>query len=576
VESDRVYAFCRSLPNIRTLRFLIGLIGAAALLGFPSEVSVRVDASAPGAELPPSWAYFGYDEANYTDAPHGRQLIRELASLAPGAPPVHIRTHFLLASGNGRPALKWSSTNAYTEDASGQPHYDWTVVDRILDTIVHAGAVPFVEIGFMPEALSTRPAPYATDWVPGAPNKDYFAGWTYPPKDYRKWSDLIFAWVRHSVDRYGERAVRGWDWEVWNEPDIGYWHGTAAEYDQLYDYTAAAVKRAFPSARIGGPASTGPANSKAAAFLRQFLEHCVRGSNAATGQTGAPLDFISFHAKGRPQLTDGRLLMGLAQELKDVAAGFEIVGAFPPFRNLPIVLSEADPEGCAACSARVYPQNAYRNGTLYPAYEAEAWKSLLTLAGTQNRNLAAMLTWAFEFEDQPFFDGFRSLATNGVDKPVLNLFRMTARLHGAAIPALSSAAAVPSDIIAQGVPERSIDAVATRSSHSLAVLLWNYADSEAPAQPETAVSLDLNGLSEGVHRVTVHHYRIDRTHSNAYTAWQRLGSPQNPTPAEYEKLEKSGQLELLTEPATLPVAGGALRIPISLPTESLSLVELTW
>ena len=72
-----------------------------------------------------------------------------------------------------------------------------------------------------------------------------FSDGVTPPTDYKKWSELIYHWVRHSVEKYGENAVEGWDWEVWNEPDIGYWNGTPEEYDKLYDYTAASVKRAL-------------------------------------------------------------------------------------------------------------------------------------------------------------------------------------------------------------------------------------------------------------------------------------------------------------------------------------------
>src|SRR3954447_3878787 len=100
------------------------------------------------------------------------------------------------------------------------------------------------------------------------------------------------------VDRYGQDEVLTWYWELWNEPDITYWRGTPEEYNKLYDYTSDAVKRALPTARVGGPGTTGPGSAKAAAFLKQFLEHCARGDNAATGKAGAPLDFITYHAKG--------------------------------------------------------------------------------------------------------------------------------------------------------------------------------------------------------------------------------------------------------------------------------------
>src|SRR5579863_5398454 len=388
----------RSLPLL-----LLGAVSLAA----QNPVAISVDAEHPLGPYRPIFGFFGYDEPNYTYTSNGRKLVGELGALS--GTPVYIRTHFLLATGDGTPGLKWGSTNAYTEDAAGGAVYDWTITDRIFDTYLSAGARPFVEIGFMPEALSTHPDPYRPEWIPGAKNTQYNIGWTYPPANYKKWAELVYQWVRHAVVKYGRGEAAGWYWEVWNEPDIGYWHGTPEEYDKLYDYTAGAVKRALPEARVGGPATTGPANERAAKFLRRFLEHCAAGTNYATGRRGAPLDFITYHAKGRPEVVDGRVRMGIAKNLADAEAGFRIVSSIAKFRALPIVLSESDPEGCAACSARVYPENAYRNGTLYPTYEAVMMKSIFDLADRQKTNIAGMLTWAFEFEDQPWFDGFRTL-----------------------------------------------------------------------------------------------------------------------------------------------------------------------
>ncbi|MDE3196344.1 MAG: beta-xylosidase, partial [Acidobacteriota bacterium] len=374
-----------------------------ALTAAAQPVTITVHANESEGPFRPIFRYFGYDEPNYTYAPNGARLIGELAAIA--GEPSYIRAHSLLNTGDGTAAFKWGSTNAYTEDASGKPVYDWTIVDRILDTWIHSGARPFLEIGFMPEALSTKPHPYVPVWSPGQSFGQYYVGWSYPPKDFEKWGELVYRLVRHAVDKYGAASVATWYFEVWNEPDIAYWHGTPEEYDRLYDVSARAVKRALPSARVGGPASTGPASQRAAAFLKQFLEHCDK--------TGVPLDFISFHAKGRPAVVDGHVRMGIAKNLEDADTGFKIVASFPKFRSLPIVLSESDPEGCAACSARVYPQNAYRNGPLYASYTALSMKSLTDLARRENVNLEGMLTWAFEFEGQPYFDGFRTLATNG-------------------------------------------------------------------------------------------------------------------------------------------------------------------
>ena len=556
------------------IALLAATLAASAVSMAQPPIRIRVDGTRSGAPLRPIYAYFGYDEPNFTYMPNGRKLVGELAALS--SVPAYVRTHFLLATGDGTPSLKFGSTNAYTEDASGRPVYDWTLTDRIFDTYLAAGAKPFVEIGFMPQALSARPDPYRGAWVPGERNEGYSAGWSYPPKDYAKWGELVYQWVRHCAEKYGPAEVETWYWEVWNEPDISYWHGTAQEYDKLYDYAAAGVKRALVSARVGGPATTGPSVERAAQYLRQFLEHCEKGGNAASGGTGAPLDFITFHAKGRPSVVEGHVRMGMAKNAADVQKGMEIVAAFAKFRGLPIVISESDPEGCAACSARVYPQNAYRNGTLYPAYTAVMLKNIFGLAERTRTNIQGMLTWAFEFENQPYFDGFRTLATNGVDKPVLNVFRMAGLMRGVRVAVESSGAVPLEEKVARGVGGRpDVDALAARGAREISVLAWNYHDDDV-AGPEARVALRIAGIPDAVRRVQLRHYRIDAAHSNAYTLWKRMGSPQQPAPEQYRALEAAGQLQLLESPRWLASKGGAAELEFGLPRQAVSLVQVSW
>lgn len=563
-----------NIHSLNRIRLGLALCALVSSLFGQQAATIRVNAARKIGAFPPIYAFFGYDEANYTYTANGTKLIRELAELS--KIPVHIRTHFLLATGDGTGGLKWGSTNAYTEDASGRPVYDWTIVDRIFDTYLNNGAKPFVEIGFMPQALSSHPDPYKPTWIPGAPNRDYASGWSYPPRDYNKWEELVYQWVRHSVEKYGREQVESWYWEVWNEPDIFYWHGTVDDYEKLYDYTAAGLKRALPTARIGGPAVTGPASPRAAAFLRHFLEHCDNGRNNATSQTGAPLDFITYHAKGHPSVVDGHVRMGMAQQTRDVDAGFQIVRSFAKFRDLPIVLSESDPEGCAACSARVYPPNAYRNGTLYPTYTAVMTKNILDLAAQEKANTTGMLTWAFEFEDQPYFDGFRTLATNGVDKPVLNIFRMLGLMTGDRVEAESNMRVPLDTILSDGVRSQpDIDALAVAGEHSLSVLIWNYHDDEVSVPP-IKVQLDLGGLPTNVERALVRQYRIDDTHSNAWTAWKRMGSPQQPTAEQYAALEEAGQLQQFDSPHWISLKLGAANLDLQLPRESLALIRVSW
>src|SRR2546427_516849 len=141
-------------------------------------VEIQVDAGTNEGPVRPVWSFFGYDEPNYTYAENGKKLLGELRRLS--AAPVYVRVHNLLTSGDGNASLKWGSTNAYTEDSAGKPVYDWRIVDRIFDTFREKGITPLVEVGFMPEALSTHPQPYKHDF----PNGNIFTGWAYPPKNY--------------------------------------------------------------------------------------------------------------------------------------------------------------------------------------------------------------------------------------------------------------------------------------------------------------------------------------------------------------------------------------------------------
>jgi len=536
-------------------------------------VTVHIDANAKVGPLKPIWAYVGYDEPNYTDMKHGRKLVAELANMNPV--PVYFRAHSLLVTGDGKPALKWGSTNAYTEDASGKPIYDWKIIDQIFDTYIKAGAKPLVEIGFMPEALSVKPQPYRHYWEPGKPYGEIYTGWAYPPKDYEKWAELVRQWVLHSVERYGKEEVLTWYWELWNEPDITYWKGTSEEYNKLYDYTADAIKRALPQARVGGPATTGASAPRAAAYLRQFLEHCARGKNYVTGKTGSPLDLITYHAKGNPKVVEGYVQMGLNKNLADIESGLKVIADFPQFKSLPIILTESDPEGCAACSARVYPHNTYRNGTMYPCYTAAHINNAFKLADRYQANLEGLMTWAFEFEDQPWFDGFRSLATNGVDKPVLNTFRMAGMMRGDRVKVESSGAVGLDAILKEGVRGKpDIDALASRTDREVSVMIWNYHDNDVPAT-DSPIRLTITGAPASSRRALVRHYRIDRDHSNAYTVWKAMGSPQSPTPEQYARLETAGQLEMPTSPEWVNCKDGKIELSFSLPRQAVSFVQVS-
>jgi xylan 1,4-beta-xylosidase len=537
-----------------------------------SPVHVQVDLTRSEGAFRPITNWFGMDESNYASMPYGRQLMRELHDLSPS--PIYIRSHHLLTSGNGVPELKWSSSNVFRMGPDGKPIYDFTITDRTFDAYKKAGVRPMVELGFMPKDLAAN-VPGITEYQLHYPKPTMGGSVNNPPRDYNLWRDLIHAYVAHLVRRYGAAEVRTWYFEVWNEPDIGYWHGTPKEYFKLYDYAVDGVRAALPDARLGGPALTGPSAPKAASFFRAFLDHCQNDRSAANGKP-IPLDFISFHPKGRPRIVDGHLQMGLSNELQATEAGFRIVAGYPKFRHLPIILSEADPEGCAACSAKEHPANAYRNGPLYASYTAAAVKSMLDLEKQDQVNLIAMLSWSFEFENGGIFEGLRTMSTRGIDKPILNLFRMIGLMGGERIAATSSGRIPLADLVQNGARTApDIDALATHNGRSAAVLLWNYDDNDVPA-PAAEIDVAVAGLPAGVTRVLLERDRIDDTHSNAYTVWKQMGSPESPTPEQVATLKAAGQLQTLTSPEWLDVHDGKVTVSSDLPRQAVALLRLSW
>lgn len=529
---------------------------------------IKVDLNHENGPMKPIWAWFGYDEPNYTYMKDGKKLLSEISALSPV--PVYVRTHSLMVTGDGEAALKWGSTNMYTEDAQGNPIYNWAIVDSIFDTYIERGMKPLAQIGFMPEALSTHPQPYRHYWKPGDKYSDIITGWAYPPKDYNKWGELVYQWVKHCVERYGQKEVESWYWEVWNEADGYYWKGTRDEFFKLYDYSADAVKRALPTARIGGPNTTGGAMN----WLDAFLQHCLYGKNYVTGKTGSPLDAILFHAKGSPRLVNGQVVMSVRNQLRNIEDNFKVIAKYPELKELPVILGESDPEGCAACGMATDPQNAYRNGTMYSSYTAASFARKYELSQRYGINLIGAVTWAFEFEDQPWFYGFRDLATNGVDKPVLNVFRMFGMMTGKQIAAESNRRYALQAVLDSSIRRTTTDigALASRDQRTAAIMLWNYHDADQAGSEETAI---VNITNVPVGKVTMTVYMIDTENSNSYERWKKMGSPQNPTARQIRTLEQSGQLHSI-QTKKLQVKNGRITIPVVLGRQGVALVKLQW
>jgi xylan 1,4-beta-xylosidase len=541
----------------------------------PVDIVVRADR--PTTALRPIWNYFGYDEALTTLTPEGRHLLGELNQLSESEP-IRIRVHHLHTSGDGTLALKWSSTNVYSEDANGNPVYDWTRIDAIMDELTRPGIEPFVQASFMPRDLSAQPDPYTpTLTTHGLPSDDILSGGAYyPPKDYQKWQTFMETWVRHCVERYGRPAASSWLWELWNEPESPYFKGTVDDYCRLYDHFAAAVKAVIPDARVGAPHTTDPAWKQGDVFLERFLEHCRSGTNAVTGQTGSPLDFIAYHAKGLTRLDDQkRVEMDLRNHLRTIDTYSRVIARFPDFLHLPIYLGESDPEGCAGCPSTLDPQRDYRRTSQFASYTAASFMRKQDLVARHGGNLHGAVSWAFTFHDQPWFNGLRALTTNEVALPVLNAFKLFARLGRTRVESTSTGMLPTEAIITNSVrAEADVGVIATRTdAGALSILVWNYHDVAGGFDEPTAVTLRVGGLTPDHDPAAATITRVDEYHANAYTAWRQLGEPPSPTSQQVARLHEAATMK----PAPLGASARGTRdaeFCFDLLRHSVALVEI--
>ena len=545
--------------------------------GSPGRTKIRVDAGKLLGHLPHNWTYIGYDEVNYTYTPEGQELLAKFMALQ--EKPYYVRAHHLLCTGNCHGFYKWGSTNAYLEDDEGRPIYDWTFVDLIFDTLLKHRCKPFVELGFMPLDLVDT-THYATGEDAWTLQNYRTYGWACPPKDYQKWHDLILNLVQHCAERYGAEEVQTWYWELWNEPDIAYWRGTIDEFNKLYDYTAAAVKAVCPEARVGGPGTTNPIHSRPSAeFLDRFLGHCVDGVNCFTGQRGTPIDFVSFHVKGGGYRADPKHRKqpppSVKQILSHTQVGREIIEKYPTLKGLECVLSEIDPDGWAAGGAWDNANLNFRNTEYYPSFVAAAFDKVSRYARQNGWDLK-LLTWAFMFVGERCFEGTRAFSTQGIDKPILNLFRMYALMGQREVLFESTGAKDPlayADLYGRD-EEPDISGFAALSDESLEVLIYNHHD-DWDVSGEYEIDLQIENLPFERNALLLTHYRIDQSHSNAYAEWVRQGKPMYPTSEQRVAIKEREGLDLLEPPQKIACDGGRLRARFELPVHGISLVSVS-
>ncbi len=510
-----------------------GLLCAACAQGWAQDqqsaaepVTIVVDAKAPGKPFPHFWeGMFGSGRANLAM----RQSYRDDLDRVRKAADFHyVRFHGIFDDENG----------VYSEDAQGNPVYNWSYVDQIYDGLLDHEIRPFVEISFMPKALAKIDQPHAF-WYKPIPS---------PPADYAKWDALMTAFAKHVIDRYGVDEVASWYFEVWNEPNIDFWIGKPAQetYFELYDHTARALKAASDKIRVGGPATA------QAAWVGDMIAHAT--------QNDVPLDFVSTHVYGNDSTMDvfhdnrpiapHQMVCAAVDKVHE-----EIAKSAKP--KLPLIWSEFN--------ATYMNQQEITDSIYMGPWMAD------TISKCDGKTLM-MSYWSFSdvFEEQgvvktPFYGGYGLVAERGIPKPAYDVFLLLHSLGNERLPA-------PVD-----------DALVTRRSDGTLVLAaWNLVEPGAGelGAGNKQVIFDLQGL-DLVHTQSKHVLaaiqigakayvrRVDAAHGDTLDAWKRMGSPKYPTQEQIDDLRKVADLGA---PEELPIHNH--RLVLTLPPMGLAVVEV--
>ncbi len=499
----------RAVRLVLALCPVVGLLPApASAQGPETEHTLIVDASAPAHPLPHFWEQmFGSGRANLSLRESYRDDLRSVKQITDFG---YVRFHGILMDENG----------VYSEDAQGQPVYDFSYADQIYDGLLKNGVRPFVELSFMPKQLAAREAIFSFWYKPSVS----------PPKDWAKWDDLIYRLTKHLVDRYGIDEVAQWYFEVWNEPNIDFWAGEPkqATYFELYDHTAADVKRVNQRLHVGGPATA------QAAWVDAFIQHCVTNH--------IPVDFVSTHVYGNDSSQDvfgtqeniprDQMVCRAVKKVHD-----QIKASSLP--ELPLIWSEFNAS---------YKAEPDVTDALYMA----PW-----LADTirQCDGLVDVMSyWTFSdvFEEQgvvkrPFYGGFGLMAAGAIPKPSYNAFKLLHMLGDERI-ALDSDSAL----------------LTRRDDGTLVLALWNLFP---PGQSGVAKTVTLQLKDSKAHRAYIS--RVDENHGDVLPAYEKMGSPAYPTTAQLQELRKSAELPL-AEKQELKNGG----LTIVLPPDGLAVIEL--
>ncbi len=495
------------VPRAWPMVLVLSLLGATAAHAAATE-PLTVDAAAAAQPFPHFWEHtFGSGRAILSLREGYRQDLRAVKAVTALE---YVRFH----------AILHDEVGLYSEDAHGQPAYNFSYVDQIYDGLLANGVRPLVELSFMPKDLASQDVRH-TFWYHPVIS---------PPKDYRRWDDLIEAFARHLVERYGVAEVGRWYFEVWNEPNLDFWAGSPRQetYWTLYEHTARALKRVDSALRVGGPATA------QAAWIPDFIRF--------TAARKIPVDFISTHVYGddTPRVFGSDQAVPRRELVCRAVAKVhkEIRESTRP--DLPLLWTEFN------ASYANHPE--VTDAPFMGPWLAETVRQCDGLAQD-------MAFWTFSdvFEEggvvkTPFYGGFGLRAVGGIPKPSFNAFALLHRLGEHRFTAQA-----PQALLTR------------RDDGTLVLALWNYREvGSKDAQPRR-VQLTFTHTQAAAARVEV----LDAEHGNFAGAYERMGSPRYPTRAQLQALQKAAAL-----PRPVARVLEQHQLTLDIPPDGLMLVTL--
>lgn len=512
-----------------------------------SQIIFKIDASRDQGELKPFWASQIIHPTEFLLTDWGNRLLNLMVKS--GAAKEYIRIY-------SQPEV------AYRENINGSVWYDWSNFDKMADLILSKGLKLEIVFFGMPKALarypkSVRKRPFGAEVC------------TSPPKDYEDWESLCKNFANHILHRYGEDQISNWTISCWNEPDGNFlYKSDLDEYAKMYDYFAKAFKEVSREFKVGGPALTSSGMARNPEGFRRFLKHITGGRNYATGKSGSPIDFISIHTYGGSGGGAGRgfktpnvkFMMGNQLRLA------RIKNEFSKLINIPIFVEEWGESSGGTRGIKYNDTTNIRNSQYSSAFLINWVIRHLRIKENKDLNFKNFTFCASGYEKIPESDflGYRTLTTkNGFHKPILNAYKLLKRLSPQVIYVKTS------------YNKDDIMVMATKTFNKIEVLLVNYQAEDVFNKGDTAyVKIDLKTPWDVKKRVKLKHWRIDQTHSNAFTAFKELGSPKLPNPIEIDSIKKRMDIELLNPPKF--VTGEVLKdFKINLPSNSVSLIEIS-